>query len=83
LTFKNVSGWGGVILKAFGNIKDCQLEVDGKKINNVLFPNFQTFTNGIGDHIVKNLERQLFSFVGSLTLISTPLNLATKIRTGI
>jgi hypothetical protein len=25
LTFKNVSGWGGVIMKAFGNLNDCGL----------------------------------------------------------
>jgi hypothetical protein len=47
LTFRNVSGWGGLLIKAVGNINNCHLTVDGKQLQNALFPNMQTLLEKI------------------------------------
>ncbi len=56
VTFKNVSGWGGIIGKAFGNINQCKLSIDGKVIKNSLFPNFATFLSVIQNHFIDSIK---------------------------
>jgi hypothetical protein len=49
MTYKHVSNWGGVLLKAL-SINDCQVKVDGKKIINFVCPNLLDFVIKVCTH---------------------------------
>ena len=56
VTFKNVSAWGGLLVKAFGNLSDCRLDIDGKTSNHALYYNINQFYGQLQNHVIENIK---------------------------
>lgn len=82
LTYKHVNNWGGALLKAL-SINECKVTVDGKKLSNFVCTDILEFATKTGAHFKEGFQNEVFSMIGSLALLGSPLNLASKIGGGI
>lgn len=82
VTYKHVNNWGGAVLKAL-SLNNCKLTVNGKKIKDFVTPDLVGFLTLMTTYFKEECETELFSMIGSLALLGSPLNLASKIGCGL
>lgn len=82
ITYKHVNNWGGKLLNAL-SLNECKIKLDGKQIKDFFCTSLLDFALKIGSHFKAGLSNELFSMIGSLALLGSPLNLASKIGGGI
>ena len=65
------------------SINECKVTVDGKKLSNFVCTDILEFATKTGAHFKEGFQNEVFSMIGSLALLGSPLNLASKIGGGI
>jgi hypothetical protein len=83
LTFKHVNDWGGKLLKTFSSINECNVSVDGKKINHFNAQNMATFIKFVQEHYKEGISKMILPMIGNLTILGSPLTLVQKIGSGV
>lgn len=81
-TFKHVNDWGGRVLRAFASIDNCNISVDGKRIMHFSSRNVGEFLKHVIKHYEEGIKSQFIPMLGNLSIIGSPISLATRIGSG-